>query len=133
MEIIRNRKHVTSVSHTLAYRYNDASGAISSAGFSFNCDEHGNVDESRMAAAGLDNLRKCQDGTHDVTLVGVERYENSYVEAAVGRCSCGSEVSLDAFTNTCHDCGADYNMSGQRLAPRSQWGYETGEHWTECY
>jgi hypothetical protein len=30
-------------------------------------------------------------------------------------------------TNTC-DCGADYNMSGARLADRSQWGQETGEH-----
>lgn len=35
-------------------------------------------------------------------------------------------VTLQGFTNTC-DCGADYNGSGQRLAPRSQWGEETGE------
>jgi hypothetical protein len=25
------------------------------------------------------------------------------------------------------ECGADYNMSGQMLAPREQWGEETGE------
>lgn len=31
-----------------------------------------------------------------------------------------------SFTNTC-ECGADYNMSGQMLAPRHQWGEETGE------
>lgn len=41
-------------------------------------------------------------------------------------CHCGNEVYCGGFTNTC-DCGADYNMSGQRLAPRSQWGEETGE------
>lgn len=43
------------------------------------------------------------------------------------RCSCGDEVRCDSFTNTCYSCGADYNHSGARLAPRSQWGEETGE------
>jgi len=46
---------------------------------------------------------------------------------AVGRCNhCARHVTLSGFTNTC-ECGADYNMAGQRLAPRSQWGEETGE------
>ncbi len=31
-----------------------------------------------------------------------------------------------AAPNTC-DCGRDYNAFGQILAPRSQWGEETGE------
>ena len=35
------------------------------------------------------------------------------------------------FTNTC-ECGQDYNSGGQLLAPREQWGEETGEHWSEC-
>jgi hypothetical protein len=42
------------------------------------------------------------------------------------RCDCGRDVYCGGFTNTC-ECGADYNMSGQRLANRSQWGEETGE------
>ena len=46
-------------------------------------------------------------------------------------CPCGKEVFCVAFTNTC-ECGIDYNFSGQRLAPREQWGEETGEHPTEC-
>lgn len=44
----------------------------------------------------------------------------------------GYEVVCDNFTNTCEWCGADYNFAGQKLAPRSQWGEETGEHWSEC-
>ena len=44
----------------------------------------------------------------------------------------GYEVVCDNFTNTCEWCGADYNSFGQKLAPRSQWGEETGEHWSEC-
>ncbi len=42
------------------------------------------------------------------------------------KCHCGSEVVCEGFTNTCF-CGADYNFAGQLLAPRSQWGEETGE------
>jgi hypothetical protein len=47
-------------------------------------------------------------------------------------CDCGAEVDLGRFTNACDECGADYNNSGQRLAPREQWGEETGEHPSEC-
>jgi hypothetical protein len=36
-------------------------------------------------------------------------------------------VLAEKLTNTCHDCHTDYNMSGQELAPREQWGEETGE------
>ena len=41
-------------------------------------------------------------------------------------CDCGEKVMCEGFTSTCI-CGADYNSSGQRLAPREQWGEETGE------
>jgi hypothetical protein len=44
---------------------------------------------------------------------------------------CGDELELPDFTNTCPHCGSDYNSSGQRLAPREQWGEETGEHWLD--
>ena len=41
---------------------------------------------------------------------------------------CGTDLWVDTrnFTNTC-ECGADYNGYGQLLAPREQWGEETGE------
>ena len=40
---------------------------------------------------------------------------------------CGEELECGGFTNTCPSCGADFNWAGQRLAPRAQWGEETGE------
>jgi hypothetical protein len=58
---------------------------------------------------------------------GVDAREHSYWEPAIGECACGARVTLDGFTCTCHRCGTDYNSSGQRLAPRAQWGEETGE------
>jgi len=48
-------------------------------------------------------------------------------EHTIGVCvRCGAHVTLSGFTNTC-ECGADYNGAGELLAPRSQWGEETGE------
>lgn len=54
---------------------------------------------------------------------------NQYVEIERKkiRCDCGEELILENFTNTCPRCDADYNSGGQLLAPRSQWGEETGE------
>jgi hypothetical protein len=45
---------------------------------------------------------------------------------AIGLCECGKKVVLLGFTNTC-ECNRDYNVCGQLLAPRGQWGEETGE------
>lgn len=66
---------------------------------------------------------KSEDGIARCRCGGFLIYENpiSYI-----KCDCGLTVYLHGFTNTC-ECGADYNLSGQRLASRSQWGEETGE------
>lgn len=48
----------------------------------------------------------------------------------VVKCDCGQEVHCtDAWANVC-DCNREYSASGHRLAPRSQWGEETGESFT---
>lgn len=44
------------------------------------------------------------------------------------KCVCGNEVELEAFwANKCEECEREYNGFGQLLAPREQWGEETGE------
>lgn len=55
-----------------------------------------------------------------------------YKVIPIKTCSCGEEVELSSFTNTC-DCGINYNFSGDMLADREQWGSETGERWQDCY
>ena len=55
-----------------------------------------------------------------------EKTGTEYLCDRIGECHCGRHIYLDSFTNTC-ECGADYNSAGQELAPRSQWGEETGE------
>ncbi len=50
------------------------------------------------------------------------------IEARVIKCRCGKKLSLDSsWANECEECGREYNGFGQLLAPRSQWGEETGE------
>ena len=95
-------------------------------GFSFQCDESGHVDTSRVSN---DSLNKCLSGFVDGTPIydlGIYKISNTYRQPAIGECSCGQEVCLGGFTNSC-DCGRDYNSVGQELAPREFWGEETGE------
>lgn len=46
------------------------------------------------------------------------------------KCYCGAELECEHYTNEC-SCGRYYNFNGSILAHRSQWGEETGEHWSE--
>ena len=126
MEIIQKRKKVRVETYGLAFDYRgDSSG-----GFSFECNEQGEVFTDQMSEAALDNLRMCLAGDHDVVPQGVRTYAHTYIEPTIGLCDCGEKVYLERFTNTCK-CGRDYNSFGQLLAPREQWGEETGEHWTD--
>lgn len=41
---------------------------------------------------------------------------------------CEEKVVLhNPWACECEGCGTEYNGMGQRLAPRSEWGWETGE------
>jgi|GEM_PF-1923253 len=55
-------------------------------------------------------------------------HTNKVRDYGTGVCACGSHVSFGWGDSTCVSCGAEYNSAGQRLAPRHQWGEETGEH-----
>jgi hypothetical protein len=60
--------------------------------------------------------------------LGLQSHTHHWNEPASIRCRCGNEVWLTMImTNTCDRCHRDYNISGQLLADRSQWGEETGE------
>lgn len=118
-EIIQRRQRATQVSYSHEFTWRTDPGS----GFSFTCDERGEI---IVTDVNRQNVEGCLSGAFDVIDHGVVRDERSYTVPAVLRCDCGADVALEGFTNTCR-CGADYNMSGQRLASRSQWGEETGE------
>ena len=42
--------------------------------------------------------------------------------------ACGGVVTItNGWANSCSDCDTEYNGAGEALAPRGQWGAETGE------
>jgi hypothetical protein len=128
MKIITHGHHETFVEYRHDFGYVDRP----SAGFSYDVDEQGNL-LSSVTECARDGYRQCLTGTIDGKKVvdnGIVRYEHSYYQPAIGRCDCGQEMTLGRFTNTC-ECGRDYNSAGQMLAPRSQWGEETGETYAD--
>ena len=61
----------------------------------------------------------------DLQDLGIKKYTHTYTEPAIGICDVfGEEVILDGFTSTCDNCLTDYNLFGQRLAPRYRWSEE---------
>lgn len=125
MKILRQRRICESVSFMLFFERRDCPGA----GYSFPCSESGVVDEARLQPAGRANLARARgEEAPQLHAPRIDRCVNSWVEPRVGLCACGCEVELDRFTNTCERCGREYNSAGQELAPREQWGEETGEY-----
>lgn len=127
MKIIRKRAHKTVLSFNRVFHWVDSPGS----GFVFHCDEKGNV---ALTEGNRTSFEKCLklSKTGQIIDNGIERLEHSYVEPAIGNCPCGNAIVLDGFTNSC-SCGRDFNMSGQELAPREQWGEETGESLSDIY
>jgi len=125
-KIISKADSGIAVSYSRHFTWRDDPGA----GFGFPCDKDGNIDFSTFQQAAIDNYNNCVNGVHDVIDDGVQSYSNRWLSYAVLQCDCGEKLELSGFTNTC-DCGADYNMSGQLLASRAQWGEETGESLSE--
>lgn len=126
MKIISRREHCDETSYHLFFEYEGVSGA----GFAFDCDKNGIVNTSNFNTAKLANYNACMAGSVNGNAVlnrGIQVRHHTYINPAIGECECGKEVVLSNFTNTCYNCEADYNMSGQMLAPREQWGEETGE------
>lgn len=134
MVIISRRMQHESIEYFRTYEFADMPGA----GFSFKCDADGTIERASMNPAARDNLARCLAGEAQVIRkgaavmvkihdMGVISEEHAWTEPACGKCSCGEYVDLDSFTNTCQGCGADYNSAGQQLAPRAQWGEDTGE------
>lgn len=126
-KIIKKRWYEKVTERLRSYDYEGSPGH----GFCFPCDETGHVDTTQLQPEGRASLAMCEDG---VTEGGVKIIDKGIItqswtvtHPAQLRCDCGVILKLWSFTNTCEDCGADYNHVGQRLAPREQWGEETGE------
>lgn len=123
---IRRSSIVETESYVLSFDYEGHDGW----GFGFPCDKAGNVEP--LADVAAENYRKCLTGEADGRKVinrGVTTYHNRYTEPAIIVCACGAHVTLGTrgADAGCDHCDREYNTAGQELAPREQWGEETGE------
>lgn len=120
MKIIQQRERIEKTVYMRTFEYlNTPEG--SHHGFAFDCDKDGNL------FGYHENYSKCLSGEIKVRDTGIETRTYTYTDPRIGECECGEHVYLEHFTNTC-GCGRDYNMSGDELAPREQWGDDTGEN-----
>ena len=131
LEIMEESKLVEGTDYRMCFWYKGHRGGW---GYTFDCDKEGNLAPFKCPEAA-DSYARClagKDANGDILKGEIRAEDFSYYTKTVGKCQCGGKIYLANFTNTC-DCGRDYNTSGQLLAPRSQWGEETGEHWSDCY
>jgi tRNA(Ile2) C34 agmatinyltransferase TiaS len=63
----------------------------------------------------------------------IERREDGRPEVYL--CPCGGRMDYagPGRDAECPRCGTEYNSAGQTLAPREQWGEETGETSADYY
>lgn len=93
-------------------------------GYSFPCDEDGNVKPLEFQAA-IDNLEFCRAHPEMfVRFAEVVPFCNRYREPDRGTCRCGEVVELwDQYFGACQcpKCGQWYNLFGQELLPPEEW------------
>ena len=96
-----------------------------SAGFSFDCDEKGNVKITNEAAQKNYEYAKAHPEKYDGPFIRKINYTD--VEPAHGECSCGNTVYLqNQFMGACQcsKCGKWYNLFGQELLSPEFWREE---------
>ena len=96
-----------------------------SGGFSFNCDDNGNV-------VFNEEYRKAQEENYNYAVNHPElysgpfirEYSNTYTKNAIALCECGEEIELyDEYMGACEcpNCGTWHNLFGQTLNNPSEW------------
>ncbi len=99
-------------------------------GYSYNCDATGKLigDDYKNAAERQAEMdENLASGLFHAPVI--EECHNRYIEPAVGRCTCGSHVTLaDPLDNQCDSCGRWYNMVGQSVTGPArempEWDYD---------
>ena len=118
LKIIKERLPETIIDRYIEFLYKDDKNA----GFMFPALPNGEPDFDHMPKEAKANYEKCLT---DDRLEAPEfiKDEHTYMNPAVGLCSCGKEVVLDGGYQgavQC-DCGKWYNLFGQELRDPEYW------------
>ncbi len=95
--------------------------------YGFKCDAAGTVDRASLAPLARHNFDYCCL-MRPWGFVAEYQERHEYDDPGLIQCDCGCEVEVYDWRDVeCERCHREYNSAGQLLAPRSQWGEETGE------
>ena len=134
IKIIKERTPVKVTEYYIEFKYKDDPEA----GFCFPANKDETPALDKMPPEAIANYNSCLT---DDRLEGPEFTANThtYTEPAVGLCSCGKEVVLDAdYMGAVRcDCGRWYNLFGQELRDPRYWEedddyYSDMEDYVEC-
>lgn len=118
MNIIKERTPVTVTDYYIEFFYKDDPNA----GFCFPANKDHTLALDKMCPEAMANYESCLT---DDRLTEAEFTTNTYtyIEPAVGKCVCGSEVVLESGYDgavQC-ECGRWYNIFGQSLRDPKYW------------
>ena len=118
IKIIKEREPVTIKEYFIEFKYKDDPNA----GFCFPVTVHGEPDFNSMTSEAQANYKACLTDNR-LTEAEFTTSTHTYTEPAVGKCICGSLVTLDAdYMGAVRcECGRWYNVYGQRLKDPEYW------------
>ena len=118
LKLIREREPVTVTEYYIEFKYKDDPNA----GFCFPATRLGAPDFSSMAPEAKVNYEACLTDER-LTEAEFTTTTRTYVEPAVGKCSCGALVTLDSDYQGAVSCGCGrwYNLFGQELRDPRYW------------
>ena len=118
LKIIKERTPVTTTEYFIEFKYKDDPEA----GYCFPATIHGEPEYSCMTSEAQANYKACLTDER-LTEAEFVSHTYTYVNPAVGKCSCGALVTLDAdYMGAVRcECGRWYNLFGQSLRDPKYW------------
>ena len=119
LKIIKEREPKEIITYSLDFDYKDDSGG----GFTFPCNQHGEILRDEMPQTAIANYIRCMRDNR-LTSPYIRTHRNHWVEPAIGKCVCGEQVLLEnQYMGACQcpKCGQWYNIYGQSLIPPEYW------------
>lgn len=128
IKIIKERTPETIKEYYINFWYKDDRNA----GFCFPATRHGKPDFSRMTTEAIANYKACLTDER-LTEAEFEPREYTYMNPAIGLCTCGKEVVLEGGYEgaTQCECGRWYNLFGQSLIDPKYWYIDEDDYYSD--
>jgi hypothetical protein len=118
IKIIKERTPETIIDRYIEFKYKDDPNA----GFVFPANSDGTPAFDKMTSEATANYEKCLTDDR-LTEPEFKVDKRTYMSPAVGKCSCGAHVVLEAdYAGAAQcECGRWYNLFGQELRDPKYW------------